>query len=42
MTATLAAIEQRAAAHDLLLRLQVRELLGLRTLLERRQGRRHG
>ena len=29
---SLAAIEQRAAARDLLLRLQVRELLGLRTL----------
>ena len=32
MTPGLAAIEQRAAAHQLLLRLQVRELLGVRTL----------
>jgi hypothetical protein len=32
MTVNLAAIERRAAARDLLLRLQVRELLGLRTL----------
>ena len=32
MTVTLAAIERRAAARDLRLRLQVRELLGLRTL----------